>query len=367
MKTQKVINIFFLAVLSVLLFSCETDDNKIDWGNTKVYMPQAAILDGGLSNNYLVPLNNNPSTQNYSIDEDTNTLKIVLGVYRSGLQKLESFSVNVSADLAATTAALPDISRSVELPSDTYTLPSSVTVSDGQREAIFYLEIDLNKMQTSYPQLALNNLVLVVGISNPTKYELNEDISKTTIVIDGPTFLPAPKIVTGGDFEAGSEQYWTSILMEGSLPESAATIANGVLTFDYGTSPVLGEILYYHPIELALGEKYVFSCDFNSTGGSDITSGKFYLTVSSKLPVAGGSYDHETGTTFYSITDAWNGLVNPKTGKLPQEGGWQERINQSTGVFTSDFEGTGYVIIGAAAWDSPIGKITIDNVKIEAQ
>lgn len=366
MKNHKIIYTLFIAVLSLLMLSCGADDNEIKWGNTKVYMPQAAILNGGLSNDYLVPLDNNPSTQNYTIDETTNTLKIVLGVYRSGLQKLESFSVNVNANIAATTAVLPDIPRSVVLPSDTYTLPTSVTVSDGDREAIFHLEIDLNKLLTSYSHLALNKMVLVVEINNPTKYELNEELSKTTVIIDGASFLPAPKIVPGGDFE--TDGYWVAMNLVGSLPESAATIANGVLTFDYGdTSPVEGEILYYHPVELQMGQNYVFSCDFNSSGGANVTNCRFYVTLSKNLPAEGEGYNHEEATTFYSITDAWNGLKNPINGKLPQEGGWQDGINNSTGVFTSNFEGTGYIIIGVASWGSPIGKIIIDNVKIEAQ
>lgn len=356
-----------LICFSVSLSSCGKEDNEQEWGDAKVYMPQAAILNGGLDNNYPVPLNNNASTENYTIDESTNTLRIVLGVYRSGLQKLESFSVAVGVDQAATIAALPNIARGVELPADVYSLPTETEVKDGERESIFYLSVDLNKLIADHPGYARNKMVLVVGLSNPSKYELNENLAKTTVIIDGASFMPAPKIVQGGDFESGREQYWTFFNVVGDLPASAAVIQDGVLTFDYGTAPTRGEICYYTAIELAQGVNYKFSCDFFSTGGAAVNNCRFYMAVSPNLPVADVSYKYAEGSACYSFLDAWNGLANPVNGTLPQNGGWQGGIDKSTGIFTSNFSGTGYVVIGVASWGSPIGRIIIDNVVIEAQ
>ena len=370
-KLRYCIYTLLLVSLAVGLASCGTDDNEKALGITKVYMPQAAMLDGGLTHNYPVPLNNNASTNNYTIDStSTNyTLKIVLGVYRSGLQTLDAYSVTVAADTAATTTAVAGISKGIRLPSDTYTLPTTVSVPNGKRENTFYLEVDLKKLIAQYSSYASKKIVLVVGISNPTKYELNESLSKTTVIIDGASFMPAPKIVQGGDFGTGSEQYWTRVNLIGSLPSSAASINNGALVFDYGTTPVAAEICYYNTITLVNGTSYKFSCDFGSTGGSSVTNCRFYMAVSSVKPIVGTSYPWDTGqgSTCYSILDAWNGMKNAVNGTLPQNGGWQSGIDKTTGIFTSDFTGTGYLVFGVAAWTSGIGKITIDNVSIVEQ
>jgi hypothetical protein len=360
-----------MTVILSLLFvftRCEEDDSKKIWGIPLIYMPQASFVDGGATHNYPVPLAGNIPTQNYVIDSVANIINIVLGVRISGMQIPDSFSVKIAVDLAATSAAAFSISKGIELPSDVYTLPSQITVNENQREGVFYLQVDLNKLIAEYPSYAKNKMVLVVGISNPTKYELNENLAKTTVIIDGSAFMPIPKIVEGGDFGTGSEQYWNFVSMYGNLPASYAAIVDGVLRFDYGTTPVYGEICCYQLIELTNGSQYKFSCDFNSTGGSNITSCRFYLAVSPVKPVVTGtSYPYDKGMTFYSILDAWNGLKNPVNGTLPQKGGWQQGIDKATGLFTANFSGTGYLVIGAAAWNSSIGTIVIDNVKIEEQ
>ena len=90
------------------------------------------------------------------------------------------------------------------------------------------------------------------------------------------------------------------------------------------------------------------------------------MAISPTVPVVGTSYKYNIGSACDSYLDAWNGLKNPVNGTLPQNGGWQDRIDRTTGVFVSNFTGTGYVVFGVSAWTSVIGRITIDNVKIEA-
>ena len=159
--TIKKIYFSCVALLILILYACGPDDHEIEWGFAKIYMPQAAILNGGLSNDYPVPLSNNPSTENYTIDSINNILKITLGVYRSGLQPLQAYSVTVAADIEAANTALTNMSRGVLLPADTYTLPSTVAVSKEERQAIFYLEVDLNKLINDYSLYAKNQLILL--------------------------------------------------------------------------------------------------------------------------------------------------------------------------------------------------------------
>lgn len=182
------IMLFCLIFTAMIMISCEEDDNNKEWGYAKIYMPQASILNGGLSNNnYPVPLNNNASTKNYKLDEANKILHVYLGVYRSGLEKLESYSVQVAVDNAATAAYVVGNSNRTILPSDAYTLPETVTVPNGEREITFYLTVDLSKLGADFSS---KSIVLVVGISNPNKYELNESLSKTTVIINGSFFLP---------------------------------------------------------------------------------------------------------------------------------------------------------------------------------
>jgi len=184
---NKITTLFFIFALFGLN-SCEKDDNAKEWGNAKIYMPQAAMLDKGLSHDYPVPLK---VTKNYGIDSTTNLLHVYLGVYRSGLQPLQSYSVQIYVDAAATNDALSGIDEGVALPSDVYSLPDEAVVPDNERETGFDLIVDLNKLTEKYISYATKKIVLVVGISNPSKYVLNEALCKTTVIIDGAFFLPA--------------------------------------------------------------------------------------------------------------------------------------------------------------------------------
>jgi hypothetical protein len=186
MKNKNIIyGIIALTVL--ILFSCEKSDNQIEWGNSMIYMPQACILDGGLTNNYPVPLNDNT---NYILDSAKNTIEVLLGVSRSGLEKLQGYTVKVEADIDTTNQIIGSISNAVLLPSDVYTLPTDVSVPDGQRESNFYLTIDRAKLIENYSDYKGKQLILTVGISNPSRYELNQSLSKTIIIIDSGTFMP---------------------------------------------------------------------------------------------------------------------------------------------------------------------------------
>lgn len=177
--------------LAILIFvSCEKSDNQKEWGISKIYMPQASILDGGITHDYPVPLNR--GSNNYILDSLKNTINIVLGVYRSGLENLKSYSVTVAADIDTTNQIITGgtITDAVLLPSDVYTLPTTVSVPDGQRQSIFYLIIDRAKLIEKYSSYKGKQLLLTVGISNASRYQLNQSLSKTVIIIDSGFFMP---------------------------------------------------------------------------------------------------------------------------------------------------------------------------------
>ena len=195
---------FTSTILSAAAVLCSCEKQQ-EWGIRLVYMPQASMYNGGLTNEYPVPMPN-ASTPNYTLSEE-NIMTIPLGVYRSGLGDLQGFSVKISADAEATAAALPDISRSITLPQDCYSLPESVTVPDGEREALFYLTVDIQKLIDEYPEYNKNKMVLAVTISDPTNWELNENLKTTVITIEGSEFLPTIPILENGGFDDNSG--WT--------------------------------------------------------------------------------------------------------------------------------------------------------------
>ena len=184
---MKKTSILFTAILGVLLIvfhSCDKDDSDTKWGNSKIYMPQASILNGGLSNEYPVPFSSDTLKKNYEYDAGSKLLKIGLGVYRSGLEPLEGFSVKVKADVDASLLAAQNVSKGVVLPEGTYSLPSEISVDKGSRQNTFFLTVDLQKLIDNSPANASKKLVLVVSLSNPSKYELNDNLAKTIIIIN---------------------------------------------------------------------------------------------------------------------------------------------------------------------------------------
>jgi len=364
LKEKKILLIVILFILG--LTSCEQDASDVKWGITKIYMPQASVFNGGLNNNYPVPLNNNVATKNYEIDSVTNTLKIVLGVYRSGLQALEAYSVKVGVNNDSTSSVVSQTLKGVELPADTYTLPSEVSVANGERQAIFYLSVDLNKLKTKYPAYATRKLCLVVGISDPTKYELNAALSKTNVIINAAAFMPVPVILKDGIFDAGSEQNWLLTSLDGTIPAltDAAKVANGVLTMNYGTTAVTRSIAVYHPISLENGVNYKFSAQATWSGA---TSAEIFFVLSTVKPITGQNYVKTNN--YFTGLDAWMPTPNfstSGTGTFPQAGKWENGINRSSGEFKANFT-DGYVIILATTWGGNIGNVVIDNIKIEEQ
>ncbi len=355
-------------MMAIGFSACDPDVNDTQWGDAKIYMPQASMGDGGITNNFPVPLAN-METNNYEIDSTstTKTLKVILGVYRSGLQTKEAFSVKVASSLDLTNALVTKTLKGVALPYDTYTLPTEVSVKDGERSATFYLLVDLKKLQANYPDYATKKMCLSVGISDPTKYTLNPALSTTNVIINGSSFLPAPIILQDGDFGTGSELNWLTASHDGTIPaiSDAVKIANGVLTMNYGTGNVTRTITVYHPVSLTVGVKYKFTAQATWTGAK---SAEFFFIASSVKPTDGVAYSKTSSAhNFFTGLDVWMAAPNFSTagsGTFPQAGKYQGGINASTGEFTANFT-NGYVVIIATCWGGNIGNLTIDNLKIE--
>lgn len=176
------------AIIMLFIISCDEVDSEKQWGIAKIYMPQASLQSGGLDNFYYVPSGSNEYNKNYTIDSlsGENNINVVLGVYRSGLEELDGYSVNVvtKADTVNQLISNGVLTNTVLLPEDVYSMPESITVPSGEREAIFYLKINRNTLLNNYPAYSGMSLALAVSITNPTKYELNPDLSTTVVIIE---------------------------------------------------------------------------------------------------------------------------------------------------------------------------------------
>jgi hypothetical protein len=365
--------IIFLTVL--ILFSCEKSDNQIKWGNSMIYMPQANILDGGFTHNYSVPLNND--SDNYLLDTVKNTINIYLGVYRSGLAALNSYSVKVAADIDTTNQIIADgtIANAVLLPADVYTLPTDVSVPDGQRETTFYLTIDRAKLIANYSSYFDKKLLLTVGISNPSRYTLNQSLSKTTIIIDAANFMPTPpatNLIQGGDMGNSSENLWTVLwannpglltLEFGYTADEPTGTSGGCLRIFANDATDVNTAIY-QAVHVEVGQKYQLSAKVKIPGGGSNFS--MLCMVADVMP--GTSTWSEANNCFMGI-NAWDGCgTTAFDGEISQVGcegqGLFGNGIASNGIFTAT-KSTMYIGFQFGKWSGSFGgNILLNDVEL---
>lgn len=176
---------YSLPILVALLFvvvACEDPVEDEPFGEEKIYMPQAAINQGA-NNNYFNEINQGGAA-------DTS---IAVGIYRSGLASMEEVTVdlNVDTDTLETAMEYAKNNGGEEysyyrnghiLDEAYYELPDQITIPDGEREAIVSLKLDKEALYND-PAWLDDYFILPLRISNPTKYELNEDLAMTMVII----------------------------------------------------------------------------------------------------------------------------------------------------------------------------------------
>ena len=182
----------YFAVLALacglMMASCSDPALDAEYGNTLIYMPQAAH-NIGVDNNLNV--NVSKSALNSAPGHQTET---TLGIYRSGTAPKQSFSVDLkivadtlaAAKAIAMTAGAPakyDIYKTGILLDPLYydPLPEKLTVEDGNRQATTKLVLHDGDLTATYP--VGQTLLLPVRIENPTKYEINESLAFTMVVV----------------------------------------------------------------------------------------------------------------------------------------------------------------------------------------
>lgn len=170
---------FLFAILSVCalaLTSCAEGDGDRDYGLMKIYIPQA-MAGGGIDNIYNVPSTGGEYT--YNFEAEGNNINVFLGVLRSGKAAGEAFSVDIQTSEEMSAAQASALGAEV-MPSSVYTLPSNVKVEAGRNSATFHLVLD----KTALGAYTGKKLALCIGIANPSKYELSENGTVVTVLVD---------------------------------------------------------------------------------------------------------------------------------------------------------------------------------------
>ena len=190
---RTIIKYFLLGV--VVFSSCRKDDSKTPYGFSKIYMPQAILLSGGVNNNYPVPSGTDSSTYNYYLDTKVGRLNVILGASLSGPSS-GAYTVNVQVNNDTVQQMLSngtfDPTTYKLMPASMYTIPSSLAVAQGVRSGTFDLSLDIGALKAD--SLVGKYLLLAVKISNPTQYTLDTALSTTIVVVDVNSLVIGPAV-----------------------------------------------------------------------------------------------------------------------------------------------------------------------------
>lgn len=228
---KSLLKLSWILLAAAFVAGCEREGSTEDLGERLIYMPQASMFNGGTTNEYPVPLPN-MSVPNYTLNEETGMMDIILGVYCSGEGQFDGYEVDVKYNEEATTAALETVANAVALPVELITaLPEKVTVPSGSRQTTFNMTVNLAQLVADHADWYDKNIIAAVTISNPSKYKLNENLSTTIVSITGAEFMEAPEppapinnLVPDGGFDDASK--WT-IKNVNSDAEETMRIKNG--------------------------------------------------------------------------------------------------------------------------------------------
>jgi len=196
MRQNSIVTKCFLFLLTAaLLGSCRKDDSKVSYGFSKVYMPQAIYLSGGVNNNYPVPSGTDSSNYNYYLDTKSGKLNVILGASLSGPAS-GAYSVDVKVDNDTVqqlfTTGVLDPALYKLMPSTMYAIPTRLDVAPGARSGSFDLGIDIGALKS--PDYAGKFLVLAVRIANPTQYMLDTAQGATIVIVDVNSLVIGPAV-----------------------------------------------------------------------------------------------------------------------------------------------------------------------------
>ena len=172
-----------LIAISIFLASCGYQEYAAaDYPDQLIYMPAAThglyVIDQVAG-----PIGDVPTkgyASRYKIDKNARKFIVPLGVYRSGINCNGSFIVDISVNTDTLASYISSDPNLTLLPSDKYTIPSSVVIQDGADIAAFELSVDLDFLLNNSPN---GKFIIGVEVSSTTR-KTNPKFSTTIIVIN---------------------------------------------------------------------------------------------------------------------------------------------------------------------------------------
>lgn len=269
--------------MAIGVLSCSKSVD-VPLGSAKIYMTAAA------NSLFRVPAN----PKNYLVDRENQKLVVPVYIGRSGLQEQQSFTLDVSVDDVAAQQLIKggtlEAPNAFVAPADVYTLPASVMA--GGDHSSFDLAFDANKLIDHLGK----QLVLTVQLSNPSKYELNEQLSKLNIVLDVDLVMLGTKVEVTNQYIKNSGHPFIASVYDGVRRGVLADwVTNAsVKNFDGGT---LGGFDNYGDGGFMSMERY---------SSPEIPNGKIYQSMI--LPA--GKYDLDVAFLDFAITQQAYIVVN---------------------------------------------------------
>lgn len=216
--------IIFLSGIMVSLFSCkesnEWDDvtyRNAEYPEQLIYMPVAYYNNG----QYVIddisrirgelPIEGSP--YKYIIDLEKRQFRVPLAVYRAGINNKGAFTVNIRVN--TDTIAIINENRAdkyLVIPSDKFSLVSSVKMKDGEEIAKFDLIVDLDFLRNNYP-----DKIYAIGVEiSSTQRDRNPELSTAIVVIHTKIIKPTADFTFSFDSADNNKVFFnnTSLMSE---------------------------------------------------------------------------------------------------------------------------------------------------------
>jgi len=244
-------------------------------GSAKIYLTAAT--------NPVFRVPTNP--KNYFVDKENRKLTVPVYIGRSGLQEQQSFTLEVGADDAAAQQLIDGGTlgqHAFIAPKDVYEMPASVTA--GTEHSSFDLVFDADKLNAHLGK----QLVLTIRLSNPSKFELNDQLSKLNIVLDVDLVMLGTKVEVTDRYIKNSGHPFIASVYDGVRRGVLAdwTTSASVKNFEGGT---LGGFDNYGDGGFMSMERY---------SSPEIPNGKIYQHIT--LPA--GKYDLDVAFLDFAVT-----------------------------------------------------------------
>ncbi|MGC4235506.1 MAG: hypothetical protein QM594_21210 [Niabella sp.] len=356
-----------MILLMVALLCCKKTEPGIQQlDGSPIFIPQASLLDGGATNYYPVPFNENGGVPNYIVDADSTRLEVVLGVSRSGPDDAQAYSVSVQNNLVVLQQQVNEMADAVALPADLYSFPKKVEVPEGGRTADFNLTVNYRKLLEKYPHLYDKKLLVALSLYNPSRYTVEDKNGTVVLVINAASFMPIPpepqpdnNLIKGSEFNAGDEAHWNTMKQNVSNSEPVISFSGGKLRVSTPGQAICNYLIY-QAVEVEQDKKYKLSGDVTTNG---YTNGWFEFYLHPNAPVLDGDYNPENGAGRLIEFDGWTpGCLETISGKLEDLYCSGPGVSEGS-VFTSKYSGTVYFVMKIGAWEGKID-LELDNLKI---